>query len=115
MRLGLRGLLRVLTLSCRDAARLTSDACERDLPTAEVAALRLHLVVCGSCRRYRQQIGRLGEAIDRLAGAGVADEGDASATAAVVSGLPPEVRQRIVGALVGAAGAEGPRAPEGGG
>ena len=110
MRRHVRGLLRVLTLTCREAARLVSDACDRDLTRGEGAALGLHLIACGSCRRYRAQIGRLGAAIDRLAGPGGTDEGPETA---VVGGLPPDVRERIVQALARATGpgASGPPGP----
>jgi len=51
-----------LSPSCKDAIRLQSDALDRDLPPAQRLGLRIHLLLCGWCRRYGKQIAFLREA-----------------------------------------------------
>lgn len=46
----------VLTLTCEKSSRLLSDDLERPLTTVERTALRLHLLLCRSCRRFRRNI-----------------------------------------------------------
>lgn len=41
---------------CREASRLESDAFERRLSPVEQLRLRLHLLICGACRDYRQEL-----------------------------------------------------------
>ena len=51
------GALRSVLLStCRDAAPLISQAMDRGLAAQDRAAVRLHLLICPSCRRYRGQL-----------------------------------------------------------
>ena len=51
-----RSISRILALNCRDAAPLVSAAMDEPLSRADRWALRLHLVVCAPCRRYRRQL-----------------------------------------------------------
>ncbi|MEI6085289.1 MAG: zf-HC2 domain-containing protein [Verrucomicrobiota bacterium] len=53
--------LALLLPSCRDATRLASAALDRPLSARERFSLRLHLLVCGICRRYQKQINFLHE------------------------------------------------------
>ena len=46
----------VLSPSCKEAARLQSAALDRKLNLFDRFGLRCHLVLCGWCRRYGQQI-----------------------------------------------------------
>lgn len=50
------GLRSVLFMTCRDAAPLISHAIDRELPPLDRTAVRLHLSICPSCRRYRGQL-----------------------------------------------------------
>lgn len=51
----LRSILNVLSLSCDESSRLTSDAYERELGRLERYALRVHRLNCRWCRRMSQQ------------------------------------------------------------
>lgn len=75
-----------LSPSCQEAIRLQSDALDRDLPPSQRLGLRIHLVLCGWCRRYGKQIAFLREAsrVKETPGAGVSQ---------VV--LSPEAKERI--------------------
>ncbi len=42
--------------SCKLASSLASDACERSLTLAEWLRLRLHLLMCQSCRNCKKEI-----------------------------------------------------------
>jgi len=49
-----RRVLYILTLKCDESARLQSAAMDRTLAGYERAAVRLHLVSCRGCKRYRR-------------------------------------------------------------
>jgi len=53
-------------LSCREATRLLSDAQDRRLSVAERVQLRLHVLMCGGCRRFGLQLGRLRNGLHHL-------------------------------------------------
>jgi hypothetical protein len=85
----------LLNLPCEGMARLGSESLDRDLGRTERIALRLHLLYCKACRRYRRQVERLRLAMRRLSR-------DLEAGAlSPAPGLPDEVRQRIKRALNG--------------
>ncbi|MCP5160669.1 MAG: zf-HC2 domain-containing protein [Hahellaceae bacterium] len=46
-------------MNCRQATRMLSDALEDTLPFKSRAALKLHIVMCASCRNFGQQMGVL--------------------------------------------------------
>ena len=52
-------------LSCREAAKLLSDAQDGDLTIAERAALEAHVGICTACERLRQQFGDLRDIMRR--------------------------------------------------
>lgn len=52
----LRGLQFLLVMTCRDVAPLISQALDRRLGITDRTAIRLHVAVCPSCRRYRGQL-----------------------------------------------------------
>ena len=54
-------------LDCREASRLLSDARERALDAAELAALRRHLDLCFMCRNFEAQLDFLHRAARRMA------------------------------------------------
>ncbi len=82
-------LWRILTLHCDEAARLASGSLDRPLPGHDRLALRMHLLVCRSCRRHRRAILALREVAGRL-GAEVDPP---------VPSLPDDARERIKKAL----------------
>jgi hypothetical protein len=77
--------------SCRRASHLISDRSERPLSTAERLSLRVHLLGCWPCRRFRRAIRWLDRAL---------------ASSANDATLPPETRERIQRALERARSAE---------
>jgi hypothetical protein len=58
---------KVLTLPCRESARLSSEALDHPLAGHDALAVRLHTLLCTSCRRYRRQIMSLRKVSTRLA------------------------------------------------
>jgi hypothetical protein len=46
----------IVHLSCEEASRLASAALDRDLSRSERWGLRLHTLICGSCRRMQRQL-----------------------------------------------------------
>ena len=46
-------------MSCRRMTELISVSMDRPLKRREKLMLRIHLLTCGACRRYRQQLDRL--------------------------------------------------------
>lgn len=48
--------VRTLSPTCRDATRLQSLAMDRNLTRSQRFGLRVHLILCRWCRRYRQQL-----------------------------------------------------------
>jgi hypothetical protein len=61
----------LLSLTCKEASRLQSQALDRKLPLMQRIGLRIHLLLCKWCRRYGKQIRFLhdaaGEHPDHLA------------------------------------------------
>jgi len=53
---GIRSIIKILTLTCEESARIASDSYERELGWAERAALKVHLLNCRWCRRVRAQL-----------------------------------------------------------
>lgn len=62
----LRALWKIFTLSCEESSGLISNSLDAELPAGQRAALRLHLTLCRSCRRYKQQLHLLNQAIPKL-------------------------------------------------
>ena len=54
---------RTLMPTCRQTARLQSDALDRPLPLSKRIGLVFHLLVCRWCRRYGKQIRFLRQAV----------------------------------------------------
>ncbi|MHC4601643.1 MAG: anti-sigma factor family protein [Planctomycetota bacterium] len=82
-----------MMISCREAARLSSEALERPLYFAERVALRFHLLVCLACSRYDDQIAFLQELVTLHLSR--CDESGPLAEAC----LSPDARDRIRAAL----------------
>ena len=80
-------------LSCRETARLLSEATDEPQPLRRRIGLRFHLMMCRLCRRYAKQIGLLDEAARSLSRR--VEEGDEAAP----GGLAPEAKARMRSAL----------------
>ena len=52
----------LLSPTCKEASRLQSQALDRKLSLMQRIGLRMHLLICGWCRRYGKQIGFLHDA-----------------------------------------------------
>lgn len=50
-----KNLVRILTLTCDQAARLMSHAQDRPLERPERWALSFHLLICRLCRKYNRE------------------------------------------------------------
>lgn len=55
-----------LKLDCKDVSRLISDGQDLTLPAAERARLRLHFVVCETCRNVNEQFDFLRRAMRQI-------------------------------------------------
>lgn len=53
-------------LDCKEVSRLISDGQDQDLPPAERARMRLHFVMCQTCRDVDEQMGFLRRAMQQL-------------------------------------------------
>jgi hypothetical protein len=63
----LRNIIRILTLTCDQAAQLMSHAQERPLNRPERWALSFHLLICRLCRKYNRQLKLLRAILTRMA------------------------------------------------
>jgi hypothetical protein len=88
----LDGALRVLSPSCREAARLQSISASSGLSPAQKFGLRVHLLLCGWCRRYEKQLTFVRGEVSKESAA-PADTGPRS--------LSPEARERMKQLLSG--------------
>jgi hypothetical protein len=82
----LRSLVGILSPSCKQAARLQSEAMDRRLSLFERFGLQVHLLLCKWCRRYGEQLTFLRSA---------ALECDEHENPVVLQRLSPDARERI--------------------
>jgi len=75
------------TSPCQQVAQRLSDAMDRRLPLHQQLDLRLHLVVCALCERYRRHL----ETLRRL----MRDPRDVGEGWLPDVSLPPDVRERL--------------------
>jgi predicted anti-sigma-YlaC factor YlaD len=95
-------LLQILTLKCEKASSLTSQELDEPLGLPELLAVRGHLLVCRSCRRFRRQLLFLRLALQR-------QNARLEQAGAEQDALSPEARVRIERVLTEAdAGRERP-------
>ena len=59
-------ILKILTLRCDESARLLSAEKDVKLRRAERIALRMHLLGCKACRRYKRQLAFIRKFIGNL-------------------------------------------------
>jgi hypothetical protein len=74
-------------------AQLISLSVDSELPRAQRLAVKLHLLYCKACRRFRQQVLGLKSALAELS------LGASPANLAQIPSLTPEARARIKTAL----------------
>jgi hypothetical protein len=53
-------------LTCKDASRLQSQSQDQPLRLGERLSLRLHLLICDNCRRFKQQLDLIRRACQRV-------------------------------------------------
>ena len=90
-------LKRILTLSCAEAAELSSQRLDEPLSWTDKLAWAGHLLVCRSCRRFRRQLDALRTAAQRITA--TADE-----TGETADALSPQGKNRIARAIRDAGG-----------
>ena len=54
--------------TCKEVHRLVIEGQDRKLPLMERIAVRVHLMMCGACRRFEAQVQFLREAVRRFPG-----------------------------------------------
>lgn len=62
----MRIMVRVMP-SCRDISQLVSASMDRNLPLRKRLSIRLHVSMCGFCRRYEKQLHLLREGVGHYA------------------------------------------------
>ena len=82
------GVWRIFTLRCAAASELSSRELDEPLPLVDRLALRCHVALCRSCRRFRVQIRLIRKALRRR-------EEILSETHSAEGRLSPEGRARI--------------------
>lgn len=55
-----------LILSCQRVHELVSQGMDRELSLSDRSKVRLHLLICSSCTNFKQQMGVLRQAMQRL-------------------------------------------------
>jgi hypothetical protein len=87
-------------LSCKDASRLVSDSLDRQLSWRQRLSLRIHLLMCGVCARFRRQVLFLNQAAKQYISESRVGTGDAAVEARIAdTRLAEDVRERIKQAL----------------
>ncbi len=85
------GWLIGLTPPCREVVKLASEDMNHPLPFGTRLKLRLHLMICDACERYRRQLRSIREALRRNPDKLLGQEPS--------TGLSPEARERLKRAL----------------
>ena len=78
-------------LNCKDISRVVSESFERPLSFGERMSLRFHMLMCGTCRRFRKLQNRIHSSVKKH-GADVPESSDTSDDAPV---MPEDSRSRI--------------------
>ena len=74
-------------VDCRAITRIVSDSLDRQLPFKDRAALRIHLMMCRHCSRFREQLVMITSALQ-------CDDMSAEERH-TCKGLPPEIKDHI--------------------
>lgn len=80
-------------LTCREVARLISESLDEELPFRQRLSMRLHLLMCSLCSRFRRQMLFVRQAVHAFAEAAERNELPAHVR------LSPAARERIQRAL----------------
>jgi hypothetical protein len=83
------GFLKLMNMSCEKASELASESLDRELTRGERIALRLHELICRSCRLWRRQLQAVQQTLQN------APETYHRQWAKMVLRLSPERRTRI--------------------
>jgi hypothetical protein len=75
-------------LTCKDASRLQSQAQDRPLRFGERMGLRLHLLICDNCRRFKLQLDLIRRACRQV--------NESERRGVEQPGLAPEAKARIL-------------------
>ena len=81
-------LLKLAGMTCRDAYRLSSERMDGPLRRADSLRLRIHLLMCGICRRLPAQFANLRSLLRRCHHEDHPDPAESAA-------LPHDARERI--------------------
>lgn len=54
-------------LTCKDVSKLVSESLEHELPFRQQIGMRIHLMMCSLCRKYKRQTLLLRELFRRMA------------------------------------------------
>jgi hypothetical protein len=82
-----RDVIRVLKMPCREHTELFSRQLDGAITPGEAIGLRLHLLLCAGCRRFKAHLGRLRDMTRMIGEAGMGE---------AVERLPRDVRDRAV-------------------
>jgi hypothetical protein len=77
--------------SCKDVSRLVSESMDRELPFRQRFSMRLHLLMCSHCSRFRRQLAFLRDAA--LAFGEDGEEGELSANLRLSSQARARIKQ----------------------
>lgn len=79
--------VRVLNMPCREHTELLSRQLDGAISPGQAFGLRLHLLICAGCRRFKAQLACLHDMTRRLGSAAMDDSAEA---------LPVDVRKRAI-------------------
>ena len=88
-----------VSLCCREATRLISESLDRELSVKERVALRLHLLTCRSCIRFRAHLRAIRRMLARSFGETFIEQEEASANAPMPVQLSSKARRRMEDAI----------------
>lgn len=55
----IKTVIKILSLDCREATAIRSAYQDEELSRGDRWALAVHMLICGACRKYRDQLKRL--------------------------------------------------------
>ncbi len=84
----------VLNTSCEAHTELFSRAVDEPLRPGEVCGLRLHMLYCRGCRRFRRHLAQMRSLAAMLGRRAISDAGTG-----LGAGLPAAVRDRLMARL----------------
>ena len=79
-------------LTCKQTSDLISQGLDRHLPFSQRLGVRIHLLMCSTCRQYEKQLRFIRQATGKLSQ-------DAESRGQAAPPLPAKARERIKSAL----------------